>query len=131
MGRNDYDHLGLRMFYAIGLLLVAWRIAPGDHGSLFLLVVSVLLGSAAGFGLMLGLNILSRTRGPRPLRLIPPPWIAAWLAILTMAFLFGTPHLRVDRTWETCTYFGWEGVLEIDRDKSCARILIVPLASIR
>ncbi len=129
MQRNGYEYLRLRMFYAIGVTLVAWRIAPGDHGSLFLFVVAVVLGAAGGHGVLLGFLALWRSRPPRPLSLMPPAWLAAWLVIFVVALLVGTPHVRVKQNWKSCSYIGWNGRVEL-RDSTCPYILILPLPNI-
>jgi len=116
----------IAMFFGIAYLLVAWRIAPdqGDDWRLWGLTGLFALGGLEG--VMHGIQLTSRARGPRPPRRTPPKWLTAWVIVVGLAVGFGTPHLRIVYGPNGCHYAGWNG-WERHGVYPCPLIALLPL----
>ena len=120
--RNDVAP-SAQSFVGMGLLIVAWRFAPGPQSDPMLYVLS---GVYAFFGAMVLITGLSRANAsPSPLpgwagraiwALRPRTWMIAWGAIYLLASIYGTPHLAFNYPPRTasgvCEYVGWRGVVQ-------------------
>lgn len=118
---------GLAAFVGVGMLLVAWKLAPGpeSHGMLWLVSgMFAFSGAVLMIQWMKGAESRPSPWPGLPGRLLwmlrPRSWMIAWGAIFLATSIYGTPHLAWEypprTTSGTCVYIGVAGVVSAYAD---------------
>ncbi len=118
---------GAQSFVGFGLLIVAWRFAPGPHSDPMLYFMSGVFAVCGAIVLITGLSRANASPSPLPglagsaiWALRPRSWMIAWGVILLVASIYGTPHLAYNYPPRTpfgmCEYFGWRGAIIANGD---------------
>jgi hypothetical protein len=126
MDRQPYLSAGFDFFCALGMLLVAWRIAPAPYEHWLVWAIFALLLGIGTYRVLDRFLLMQRVRGPRPVSLVPAGWLSAWVGIAILATSYGTPHLRVEEARQACGYVGWNGYVAVPNG-SCDLVVLVPL----
>jgi hypothetical protein len=112
----------MQCFVGVGLLIVAWRFAPGPHSDTMLYFLSGVFAYCGAVMLITGFRRSHPTPSPLPgligravWALRPRSWMIAWALIYMLATIYGTPHLAFNYPPRTpagvCEYVGWRGAV--------------------
>lgn len=124
---NEQRNYDLVIFIGIFCLIVCWRINIA-FGHTFWGGFFALYFGWQGVAAVLGSFIDQwRTRGPRPLSLVPPVWLVAWIVVICVVANVGAPHIGLGQFSGACNYVGWHGWVRTPPQNNCPSIRFFPV----